>query len=135
MTKQETYSRYKFITDASHGWLSVPLEDIRKLGIADKISRYSYMTHTRVYLEEDCDAFVFLEASGLDPQDIQHSHSDHAKCRGYASYHPSWIHNPFKVGRTVYVQVNGVKLEGTITGVKQGRYLLETTDGSRYSIP
>jgi hypothetical protein len=38
-------SNYKFITDAGHGWLSVPLEDIRKLGIADQISRYSYLTH------------------------------------------------------------------------------------------
>jgi hypothetical protein len=128
-------AQYRWVADAGHSWLSVPLEDIRKLGIADKISPYSYMTHTRVYLEEDRDASLILEASGLDPEDMQHSYSRHAKCRGYAPYHPSWIHDPFRVGRTVYVQVNGGKLKGRITGMQQGRYILEVEDGSRYGIP
>jgi hypothetical protein len=34
-------ARYTYITDPGHGWISVPLEDIKKLGIADKISSYS----------------------------------------------------------------------------------------------
>ena len=53
-------SKYTFIADGGHGWLSVPLEEIKKLGITDQISAYSYMTHKRVYLEEDCDAGIFL---------------------------------------------------------------------------
>lgn len=41
-------SKYTFIADGGHGWLSVPLEEIKKLGITDQISAYSYMTHKRV---------------------------------------------------------------------------------------
>jgi hypothetical protein len=58
-----------FHCDPSHGWLEVPREDIDALGIADQISAYSYAmaaTHKRagmVYLEEDCDASLFLDAA------------------------------------------------------------------------
>jgi len=52
-----------FINDPGHAWLSVSLADIRALGIAEKISVYSYMSPSRAYLEEDCDASVFLSAA------------------------------------------------------------------------
>jgi len=58
-----------FHCDRGHGWLEVPREDIDALGIADQISAYSYAmaaTHKRagmVYLEEDCDASLFLDAA------------------------------------------------------------------------
>ena len=58
-----------FHADPAHGWLEVPREDIDALGIADQISAYSYAmaaTHKRagmVYLEEDCDASLFLDAA------------------------------------------------------------------------
>ena len=58
-----------FHCDPSHGWLEVPREDIDALGLADQISAYSYAmaaTHKRagmVYLEEDCDASLFLDAA------------------------------------------------------------------------
>jgi hypothetical protein len=35
---------------------------LKELGIADKISTYSYQANEYVYLEEDCDAGVFLRA-------------------------------------------------------------------------
>jgi hypothetical protein len=84
-------ARYTYITDPGHGWISVPLEDIKKLGIADKISSYSYMTQTTAYLEEDCDASIFLDAEGIDINSIPMTYSDHAKCWGYARYNPSWL--------------------------------------------
>jgi hypothetical protein len=58
-----------FHCDAGHGWLEVPREDIDALGLADQISAYSYAmasTHQRagmVYLEEDCDASLYLDAA------------------------------------------------------------------------
>ena len=58
-----------FHCDAGHGWLEVPREDIDALGLADQISAYSYAmasTHQRagmVYLEEDCDAILYLDAA------------------------------------------------------------------------
>lgn len=46
--------------DDGHAWLEVSLNDIRYLGIWDRISRYSYIKDDRAFLEEDCDANVYL---------------------------------------------------------------------------
>ncbi|KKK46807.1 hypothetical protein LCGC14_3161520, partial [marine sediment metagenome] len=43
-------------------WLRVRRAELVKLGIADKISGYSYMSGDYAYLEEDCDAGVLVEA-------------------------------------------------------------------------
>lgn len=51
-----------FLCDPGHGWLKVNKKHILKLGLADKISSYSYERNNHVYLEEDCDAGVFLKA-------------------------------------------------------------------------
>jgi len=53
---------YIFHTDPGHGWVAVPFKDIIELGIADKISGYSYVKGKTAYLEEDCDAAVFINA-------------------------------------------------------------------------
>lgn len=51
-----------FHEDGGHGWLEVPKYIVKALGIAEKISGYSYMKDDRVYLEEDCDLSIFLDA-------------------------------------------------------------------------
>lgn len=56
-----------FHYDAGHGWLEVPTQIVKKVGILKKISRYSYLdsysaSDRKCYLEEDCDAPLFLEA-------------------------------------------------------------------------
>ena len=58
--------RLKWISDSAHAWLEVDTVDIVKIGVADKISEYSYLSKdgTRSYLEEDCDAGVFIDAKG-----------------------------------------------------------------------
>jgi hypothetical protein len=55
---------FDFHADPGHGWLTVDMEQLKRLGIADKISAYSYVSRDRrlAYLEEDCDAGRFLEA-------------------------------------------------------------------------
>ena len=62
---------YKLHTDPGHGWLAVRRKELVELGIADKISRYSYVKGETAYLEEDCDLAVFLKAfnavHGQDP--------------------------------------------------------------------
>jgi len=66
-----------FHCDRGHGWLEVPREDINALGLADQISAYSYAmasTHQRagmVYLEEDCDATLYLDAAKASGWTIQ----------------------------------------------------------------
>lgn len=57
-------SGFIFISDAGHGWLQVLPNEIRALGLEDQISEYSYYNPETnlVYLEEDCDAPLFLNA-------------------------------------------------------------------------
>jgi hypothetical protein len=56
--------QYLYIMDPGHGWLAVPSTTIRKLGLAQDISPYSYVSDSgkTVYCEEDCDAALVVEA-------------------------------------------------------------------------
>lgn len=69
---------YTWLNDPSHGWLSVPRKDVIALGVAGKISSYSYQKGNRVYLEEDMDAGIFLDAAKAAGWEIsfKHSHTD-----------------------------------------------------------
>ena len=58
-----TSRKLTFHTDPAHGWLEVPRADLDALDIAHKISRYSYEKGARVYLEEDCDAALYMDAA------------------------------------------------------------------------
>jgi hypothetical protein len=60
---------YVFHTDAGHGWLEVHKDELELFGIADKVSSYSYVQGNKVYLEEDCDASLFINA--LDSKGIK----------------------------------------------------------------
>lgn len=53
---------YTFHTDAGHGWLEVDMLELELLGITEQISRYSYKRGRKAYLEEDCDASLFINA-------------------------------------------------------------------------
>ena len=47
--------KVKFYSDPGHGWGAVKRKVLFDLGIADKISHFSYQKGDTVYLEEDCD--------------------------------------------------------------------------------
>ena len=53
----------RFISDSAHGWLEVPTVDVAAAGVTP--SRYSYIDgHSGLtYLEEDCDAPKYLNAT------------------------------------------------------------------------
>ena len=53
---------YRFFADSGHGWLEVLIDEIETLGLTDTISGYSYRSGPKVYLEEDCDATLFINA-------------------------------------------------------------------------
>jgi hypothetical protein len=55
--------RYNFISDGGHGWIEVPMSDVYKLGLANKISSYSYRHGDIAYLEEDSDASLFVDTA------------------------------------------------------------------------
>ena len=67
---------YKFHSDAAHGWLEVPLGDCEALGLKpSNFSRHSYREADTLYLEEDCDLSVFMNAyktvKGESPEVIE----------------------------------------------------------------
>lgn len=55
--------------DPGHGWFKVSKQLLIKLGIADKISGYSYQRNDMAYLEEDCDAGLLIKA--LDSKGVK----------------------------------------------------------------
>jgi len=74
-----------FIADPSHGWGEVPVKLIHDLGIAGKISRYSYVKGENAYLEEDCDLGIFIHA--LESTGEKVSFEEHH------SNYDSWVRN------------------------------------------
>ena len=52
---------YIFFSDPGHGWLAVPMEVLKFLGIERAITPYSYISRSgkTAYLEEDVDAPLF----------------------------------------------------------------------------
>ena len=78
-----------YFTDPSHGWAACKLDTLHALGIADKISHYSYKRGQTAYLEEDCDFTVLLDAltrAGIEYQiTTKHTDSRHP-IRSYSTY-------------------------------------------------
>ena len=70
-TKTKTALCLNFHTDPGHGWLETKRQDLEALQIQDQISGYSYQVRGKVYLEEDCDAGIYLAA--LKAAGIQYS--------------------------------------------------------------
>ena len=55
---------YTFHTDPGHGWLEVSEGDLFRAGLTiQDFSEYSYRKGTRLFLEEDLDAGVFIKAA------------------------------------------------------------------------
>lgn len=54
---------FDFISDPGHGWLKVNTRDLFALGLTPShFTSYSYRRGNELYLEEDCDATMFIEA-------------------------------------------------------------------------
>ncbi|MGI9568823.1 MAG: hypothetical protein ACR2PH_03590 [Desulfobulbia bacterium] len=76
---------YKFHSDPSHGWLAVKRKELIDLGIYGQFSMCSYEKGQTVYLEEDCDAPIFLKAlkdAGI-PFEIKESFQEKSPIRYY----------------------------------------------------
>lgn len=85
---------YNYFSDAGHGWLEVREDELTALGIADKISDYSYTHPTQhwVYLEEDRDLSIFLKAKEDAGTKVERSqikavsHGNYSRIRRYDRY-------------------------------------------------
>ena len=85
-----------FHPDSGHGWLAVKYKDLVELGVLDKISSCSYMKGDTVYLEEDCDATVYvdaLKALNIDLKVKNGKHYDRSPIRTYDIFDPNAFSN------------------------------------------
>lgn len=87
MTKE---IKIKVFADPGHAWARFPKQRLVKLGIADKISAYSYQRGDNAFLEEDCDLSVLITAlkeRGYDIKFDENHANKSSKIRSYNSYH------------------------------------------------
>lgn len=61
--------------DPGHAWYEAPRTEIDRLGLTHKISAYSYQHAGVVYLEEDCDAPLYLEALNTESTKFRVCHT------------------------------------------------------------
>jgi len=81
--------KLNYFTDPGHGWVSVKLQTLIDLGIADKISTYSYIRGNSAYLEEDCDLnTLYIACHNLGYKiDLTPKHTNNrSPIRSYATY-------------------------------------------------
>jgi hypothetical protein len=75
--------------DPGHAWAAVKIAELQQLGIADKITAYSYQRGKTAYLEEDCDLSAYLaaiKATGQEVQIVEKHTNKRSPIRSYSSY-------------------------------------------------
>ena len=75
-----------FWSDPGHGWLEVQETELVRLGIEEQITHFSYRKEGRVFLEEDKDAYTFIEAKRRACEDFEIKERNSARS-------DSWIRN------------------------------------------
>jgi hypothetical protein len=79
--------KYYSYGDSHHGYVAVKRKELIELGIADKISEYSFQKGDTVYLEEDGDASLFVKTKGLENIEfIERYHDGLSPITRYESY-------------------------------------------------
>lgn len=79
--------KIKVYADPGHAWAKVERSKLEKLGILNKISSCSYQRGEFVYLEEDCDFSIFVNAVGRENVTIDESFSNRdSKIRSYECF-------------------------------------------------
>ena len=70
----------KVFADPGHAWARVAKSKLVSLGIADKISTYSYQKGENAFLEEDCDLSVLVGALRERGYEIKFNESHTTPC-------------------------------------------------------
>ena len=68
------YRFYKLHSDGGHSWLAVKRTELIEMGVLDKVTTFSYQKGKTVYLEEDCDLPLFVNA--LKTKDITYTFNE-----------------------------------------------------------
>ena len=80
-----------FFSDPGHAWLEVSKSLLKQLNVEHQISSFSYINHSSglVYLEEDCDAGIFMDAAkqaGIKVS-FDEIHQENTPIRHYLPFH------------------------------------------------
>jgi len=88
----EECNTLKFISTPSHGYLLVPENIMKKYPkIEKKISEFSWMTDGIWYLEEDIDATLFINETGIPAECVKFvGTEDDISLDVISQYHPAW---------------------------------------------
>lgn len=81
--------KINIFADPGHAWARFPKARLVKLGIADKISTYSYENGANAFLEEDCDLSTLITAlsqKGYTIKFVETHTNKRSKIRGYNTY-------------------------------------------------
>ena len=91
-------NRYVFHEDPGHGWLEVDRHELARFVDLSEVSYFSYQNDFsyqnggKVYLEEDCDAPLFLKAlkdSGVEYELVEKVYPTHdAPLRNFDHFRP-----------------------------------------------
>jgi hypothetical protein len=83
---------FPYIQDSGHGWVRVPRQEIERLGIEKDITTYSYQKGRNVFLEEDCDMQILVDARTAEGKETKfapyQNKSRQSRIRKYESYRP-----------------------------------------------
>ena len=82
--------KFDYYADPGHEWLKVPHALLAKIGVADKITHFSYTRGKYAYLEGDCDCVTFNDAMRAVGKTIEvrsHYTDRRSKIRSYDHYH------------------------------------------------
>jgi len=82
--------KFNLHTEPGHGWLAVKKCLIYELGLAGKISAWSYMQGKSAYLEEDNDVPKFIKAFtekfGIQPTIVELKQRDDSPIRYFKNF-------------------------------------------------
>jgi hypothetical protein len=81
---------FDLVSDASHGWLKVPVSELERLNIVEDITTFSYVRNDMAYLEQDADMATFLAARNAEGKPVtkikEHNRNGQSRIRKYAMF-------------------------------------------------
>jgi len=90
LIKKLKSTTFKFYSDPGHGWLAVKRSILDELGILHRVSAFSYQRGQTVYLEEDRDVSLFVDACiklGITLKEKEGSYNnDRSPIRSYSQF-------------------------------------------------
>ena len=105
----------------SHAWAKVSCAQLINLGVSSKISAFSYRSGTDIYLEEDDDLTIFVEAAkkaGLEIDLVDRPIAQDQTIRQMDPY------SPLDVKTGVIIRVKEKPSRSTVEAYLPGNYLI-----------